>query len=777
MPQQITLRKGTAAEWISADPILAAGEPGFETDTGKFKIGDGVLIWTNLEYAVGDIPADISDLSDTTNLIPADVSDLTDTTNLIPADISDLSDTTNLIPADISDLSDTTNLIPQNLDDLTDVDVSTATNGQVLKRVGSLWNSVDETSYSFSTETYPGGATIRIDRNDGNIQVVNINTAVGLTATTPDSSTIALSVNTTDNDFSGTTSINTLSTGSITRTGAGNITISPSSGSVIISPTTGTTFGNTANRGKITQLFNSYTSDPEGGFVFNQAHSTADAINFLFKRSRGTTSVPEPAQAGDDIVDIGFSTVPITGGTVISGACANISVIVEDTPTITGFPTKIQFAVANSSGLGTKAELSGSGTGIFKINNLQSLATDGNLNLSANGTGSITVSSNIIPTADVTYDLGSLTNRFKDLYLSGSTIVLGNASISAVGSAVQLPVGSTLGGVPIGSITILGSVATSASLPGSATAGDGYIAVDTGNLWVYDGATFIDLGTIQGPAGPAGATGPTGADGATGPAGPQGDPGPAGATGPTGPAGAASTVPGPTGPAGANGATGPTGPAGETGPAGANGATGPTGPAGADGQGVPTGGTTGQVLAKIDGTNYNTEWIDPPAGAVDLDGLTDVVITTPSSGQVLKFNGINWINDTDSTSTIFSRSPVLNSTSSLVDGASENINITGFKSYALLKIQTSAAAWVRLYSDAASRTADESRLEGVDPVPGAGVIAEVITTGAQTVIITPGTIGFNNEATPTTSIPIRVTNKSGGTTSITITLTVIQLEA
>ena len=684
--------------------------------------------------------------------------------------------------------------------------MSTATNGQVLKRVGSIWNSVDETSYSFSTETYPGGATIKIDRNDGNIQVVNINTAVGLTATTPDSSTIALSVDNNNNIFSGTTTISNLDVSAITKT-TGNLGVNVT-GVLFLQPTTSTTLGSDTINGITRVLVPVYTSSAEGAFSINQAHTTADAVNFTFKRTRGTILAPEAPQQSDEIADIAFLAQPIVGGNAFSAAVANISVVIEGTPTVNGFPSKFVFSAANgTNGMGNKAEISGAGTGIFKINNIIAYATNGSLNLSGNGAGNITVSSSIIPTADVTYDLGSLTNRFKDLYLSGSTIVLGNASISAVGSAVQLPVGSTLGGVPIGSITILGSVATSASLPGSATAGDGYIAVDTGNLWVYDGATFIDLGTIQGPAGPAGATGPTGADGATGPAGPQGDPGPAGATGPTGPAGAASTVPGPTGPAGANGATGPTGPAGETGPAGANGATGPTGPAGANGatgptgpagetgpagangatgptgpagangQGVPTGGTTGQVLAKIDGTNYNTEWIDPPAGAVDLDGLTDVVITTPSSGQVLKFNGINWINDTDSTSTIFSRSPVLNSTSSLVDGASENINITGFKSYALLKIQTSAAAWVRLYSDAASRTADESRLEGVDPVPGAGVIAEVITTGAQTVIITPGTIGFNNEATPTTSIPIRVTNKSGGTTSITITLTVIQLEA
>lgn len=48
---------------------------------------------------------------------------------------------------------------------------------------------------------------------------------------------------------------------------------------------------------------------------------------------------------------------------------------------------------------------------------------------------------------------------------------------------------------------------------------------------------------------------------------------------------------------------------GPAGPTGATGATGATGPAGTNGQGVPTGGSTGTILSKIDGTNYNTQWI------------------------------------------------------------------------------------------------------------------------------------------------------------------------
>lgn len=46
----IKLRRGTAAQWTAANPALAAGEPGFETDTGKHKIGNGADSWSDLEY-------------------------------------------------------------------------------------------------------------------------------------------------------------------------------------------------------------------------------------------------------------------------------------------------------------------------------------------------------------------------------------------------------------------------------------------------------------------------------------------------------------------------------------------------------------------------------------------------------------------------------------------------------------------------------------------------------------------------------------------------------
>jgi len=53
MAVQIQLRRGTAAQWTAANPILAEGEMGVETDTEQFKVGNGSSAWTSLSYATG----------------------------------------------------------------------------------------------------------------------------------------------------------------------------------------------------------------------------------------------------------------------------------------------------------------------------------------------------------------------------------------------------------------------------------------------------------------------------------------------------------------------------------------------------------------------------------------------------------------------------------------------------------------------------------------------------------------------------------------------------
>ncbi len=67
MATQIQLRRDTAANWTSANPTLAAGELGLETDTTYYKIGTGSTAWTSLAY--GSIVGAISNNTITSAMI------------------------------------------------------------------------------------------------------------------------------------------------------------------------------------------------------------------------------------------------------------------------------------------------------------------------------------------------------------------------------------------------------------------------------------------------------------------------------------------------------------------------------------------------------------------------------------------------------------------------------------------------------------------------------------------------------------------------------------
>lgn len=112
--------------------------------------------------------------------------------------------------------------------------------------------------------------------------------------------------------------------------------------------------------------------------------------------------------------------------------------------------------------------------------------------------------------------------------------------------------------------------------------------------------------------------------------------------------------------------------------------------------------------------------------------------------------------------------------SGMANGATANFDLSAAKTFVLYSIEVSDAAWVRLYIDTASRTADASRTRGNDPAPDAGVIAEVITTGSETVKFGPAVIGYCSTGN---IVPAAVTNDSGGTANIDVTITHLSLEA
>jgi hypothetical protein len=65
---QIQVRRGTAAQWTSANPTLAAGEQGFETDTLKLKIGDGSTAWNSLAYVATGATGTVTSITAGTGL-------------------------------------------------------------------------------------------------------------------------------------------------------------------------------------------------------------------------------------------------------------------------------------------------------------------------------------------------------------------------------------------------------------------------------------------------------------------------------------------------------------------------------------------------------------------------------------------------------------------------------------------------------------------------------------------------------------------------------------
>ena len=187
--------------------------------------------------------------------------------------------------------------------------------------------------------------------------------------------------------------------------------------------------------------------------------------------------------------------------------------------------------------------------------------------------------------------------------------------------------------------------------------------------------------------------------------------------------------------------------------------------------------TTGFVL-KYDGSTWAPAADDTGTTITAIDDIGDVVLSSPQASEVLSYDGTNWVNSAAAGGTnLQARTTAQASTGNILDGASSNIQMTAVKTYALLKIQTSHAAWVTLYTNIPSRSADASRNETTDPLPGTGVIAEIITSDGAVKNITPVTIGWNDDTTPSDKIYAKVVNKSGSSANITVTVHFVQIEA
>lgn len=150
MTTRMIQRRGLASQWTAINPILEIGEFGFEEDTQKFKMGDGESNWTALPYYLNedllpDVPALLAAANEQvqtaiSTAVSTAVAGLVDsapaalnTLNELAAAIADDATFANTITNALANKSDIDHV--HSLDSLSDVSVSSATEGQVLKRI------------------------------------------------------------------------------------------------------------------------------------------------------------------------------------------------------------------------------------------------------------------------------------------------------------------------------------------------------------------------------------------------------------------------------------------------------------------------------------------------------------------------------------------------------------------------------------------------------------------------------------------------------------------
>lgn len=113
----------------------------------------------------------------------------------------------------------------------------------------------------------------------------------------------------------------------------------------------------------------------------------------------------------------------------------------------------------------------------------------------------------------------------------------------------------------------------------------------------------------------------------------------------------------------------------------------------------------------------------------------------------------------------------------LANGADGTINFTGLgKSFALHEIKPDRAAYIRLYTHSAARTADAARGELATPLPD-NLIYEVVTIGDSAVRITPSVVGMLDSSVGDDTIAIAVKNKSGGSSAVNVRIKALPLES
>jgi hypothetical protein len=203
--RKITIRRGTASAWTSTNPTLSSGEMGFESDTGKFKIGTGVLAWTSLGYSNANLAnASVDALSDVTVTSPSSGQVLkwngsawinsTDNAGTTVNSIDDIADVTITSVSSGQVLkwngtawvnsTDNAGTTINSIDDITDVTITSASSGQFLKWNGTAWvnDAIDlgsDTVGNYMSNVSAGtGISVSHTQGEGSTATLSLNASI-----------------------------------------------------------------------------------------------------------------------------------------------------------------------------------------------------------------------------------------------------------------------------------------------------------------------------------------------------------------------------------------------------------------------------------------------------------------------------------------------------------------------------------------------------------------------------------------------------------------------
>jgi Major tropism determinant N-terminal domain len=187
MAVRIQFRRGTAAEWAAANPTLAAGELGYESDTGQFKIGNGSANWASLSYGavsesyVNDAIANVVGLSpETLDTLEELANAIGDDPNFVGTITEAYQDADNALSVSLtSDFQDADNVVTNNL--------TTAFTAAILTAVSDhsyLTQNVHGIADTAELETQTG-AQAKADAAESAAQAYTDNAVANLIASAP----------------------------------------------------------------------------------------------------------------------------------------------------------------------------------------------------------------------------------------------------------------------------------------------------------------------------------------------------------------------------------------------------------------------------------------------------------------------------------------------------------------------------------------------------------------------------------------------------------------